>query len=284
MMTTSEELLLGYDLDAWQGYGDKVPITVNLSGTATVSTLVVGMSGSGKSESIKSLLARLGKQQDCIVYFGDFKQDDTFNFLRDCPRYYPFYQTEEALDEVYEIMHKRQSGEDKSRNIVVFIWDEYMANMLALLGTDKKRAEGIMRKVSEILMLGRSMRVFMITSMQRCDAVAFPAGSRLNYGVVIILGAPIKSIYEMLLSKEQIDRIGDRSFRAGEGVLLLQGVDLRFIKMPRIKDERSLQELCIEALTRTIPEGADGEAVEAPRRLVLPDVSTHTNKPDDIRL
>ena len=88
----------------------------------------------------------------------------------------------------------------------------------------------------------------------------------------------------MLLSKEQIDRIGDRSFRAGEGVLLLQGVDLRFIKMPRIKDERSLQELCIEALTRTIPEGADGEAVEAPRRLVLPDVSTHTNKLDDIRL
>ena len=267
MMTTSDELLLGYDLDAWQGYGERVPITVNLSGTATVSTLVVGMSGSGKSESIKSLLARLGKQQDIVVYFGDFKQDDTFSFLRECPRYYPYYQTEEALDKVYEIMHKRQSGEDNSRTPIVLIWDEYMANMLALLGTDKKRAESIMRKVSEILMLGRSMRVFLITSMQRCDAVAFPAGSRLNYGLMLVLGAPIRSIYEMLLSKEQIERIGDRTFRAGEGVLLLQGVDLRFIKMPRYREEKSLCGLCIDALSRPIPEGADGEAVEAPRRI-----------------
>lgn len=166
----------------------------------------------------------------------------------------------------------------------MFIWDEYMANILALLSTDKKRAEGIMRKVSEILMLGRSMKVFLITSMQRCDAVAFPAGSRLNYGYVIILGSPIKSIYEMLLSKEQIDRIGEREFKVGEGVLLAQGLHLNFIKMPRINNKELLQALCIDALSRSIPEGADGEAVEAPRRTVLPDVSTHTNKPDDIRL
>ena len=279
-----DELILGYDLDAWQAYGDKKPIAMNISGTVAASTLVVGMSGSGKSQSIKSLLARLSKQQDSVIYFGDFKQDDTFSFLRDCPRYYSYYQTEEALDIVYGIMHKRQSGEDNSRNPIVFIWDEYMANMLALLSTDKKRAEGIMRKVSEILMLGRSMKVFLITSMQRCDAVAFPAGSRLNYGNVIILGAPIKSIYEMLLSKEQIDRIGEREFKVGEGVFVAQGVDLKFIKMPRIKDEMLLQALCVDALSRTNPEGADGEAVEAPRRSVLPDVSTHTNKLDDIRL
>ncbi|MCR5383392.1 MAG: type IV secretory system conjugative DNA transfer family protein [Saccharofermentans sp.] len=279
-----EELILGYDLDTWQAYGNKKAIAMNLSGNVAASTLVVGMSGSGKSESIKCLLARLSKQQDSVIFFGDFKQDDTFSFLRDCPRYYPFYQTEEALDKVYEIMHNRQLGEDTTRNPIVFIWDEYMANILALLSTDKKRAENIMRKVSEILMLGRSMKVFLITSMQRCDATAFPAGSRLNYGNVIILGAPIKSIYEMLLSKEQIDRIGDRVFKVGEGVALLQGVDLRFIKMPRVNDEQRMKDLCIDALTRTIPEGADGEAVESPRRLVLPDVNTHASKPDDIRL
>lgn len=80
-----DKLIFGYDLDTWQGYGKKKPLEMNLSGTVAASTLVVGMAGSGKSESIKCLLARLGIQKDCVIYFGDFKQDDTFSFLRDCP-------------------------------------------------------------------------------------------------------------------------------------------------------------------------------------------------------
>ena len=46
-------------------------------------------------------------------------------------------------------------------------WDEYMANILSLQGIDKKKAEGVMRKVSEILMLGRSLSVRLVISCQR---------------------------------------------------------------------------------------------------------------------
>ena len=54
----------------------------------------------------------------------------------------------------------------------------------------------------------------------------------------------------MLIPKEYIERIGDRQFKIGEGVVLLQGSELHFIKVPVIRDEDKLQRICIEALNR----------------------------------
>lgn len=87
-------------------------------------------------------------------------------------------------------------------------------------------------------------------SCQRPDAVVFPAGSRLNYGVVIIVGAAIKSIYEMLIPSEYIEKIGERKFKIGEGIVLLQGSQLHFIKVPVIRNIEKMQNICIEALNR----------------------------------
>lgn len=80
-------------------------------------------------------LLRITPRRLYVVYFADFKQDDSFAHLRGCPRYYPYDKTIDALEEVYEIMHMRQRGEDNSRHYVTLVWDEYMANILALLGT-----------------------------------------------------------------------------------------------------------------------------------------------------
>lgn len=136
-------------------------------------TLICGMSGSGKSYLTNQYFARicLHGGADSVVYFADFKQDDSFSYLRECPRYYPYDKTINALEEVYEIMHERQCGKDVSRHFVTLVWDEYMANILSLLGTEKKKAEGVMRKVSEILMIGRSLAVRIIVTCQRGDIV-----------------------------------------------------------------------------------------------------------------
>lgn len=248
-MMKQSKLLLGYDYDSWYNYKEKTPITTEVSTNTNSHTLICGMSGSGKSYLTNQIFARLcmfgGK-----VYFADFKQDDSFTHLRGCPRYYPYDKTLEALDEVYTILHNRQSGADTSREFVTLIWDEYIANVLSLLSTDKKKAENVMRKVSELLMLGRSLAVRLICSCQRPDAAAFPTGSRLNYGVIIIVGAAIKSIYEMLIPKEYIELMGNRQFKVGEGVVLLQGTKMHFIKVPVIRNEQQLKEICIEALSR----------------------------------
>ena len=251
MMSSDSNLVLGYDYDKWHGYGEKQPIITDISTKTNSHTLLCGMSGSGKSYALNLLFARICNAGiEGVVYFSDYKQDDQFTYLRNCPRYYPYNNSIEALEEVYGILHKRQSGEDKSRNPVTLIWDEYMANILAIQSMEKKKADEVMRKVSEILMLGRSLAVRLVISCQRPDASAFPSGSRLNYGIIIVVGAPIRSIYVMLIPKEYIDEIGERKFSVGEGVALLQGSQLKFIKIPMVRDMEKMQQVCIDALTR----------------------------------
>lgn len=181
-MMIPSELLVGYDYDAWYGYSEKIPVVIDASTKNNSQTLICGMSGSGKSFLTNQYMVRICRHggKESKVYFADFKQDDSFSHLRKCPRYYPYDKTIEALDEVYEIMHKRQCGEDTSRNYITLIWDEYMANILAILGSQKKKAEAVMHKVSEILMLGRSLAVRLVIACQRPDATAFPTGSRLT--------------------------------------------------------------------------------------------------------
>jgi len=251
-MMSSKLLVLGYSFDHWHDYGAKEPIVTDLSIKTNSHILLCGLSGSGKSYAVNLLFAKIisAEKEAGKVYFADFKQEDEFAYLRNCPRYYPYDRTIEALEIVYDILHKRQSGEDTSRSPVTLIWDEYMANILSLQNTEKKRADEIMRKISEILMIGRSLAVRLVISCQRPDATAFPSGSRLNYGIIIILGASISSIYEMLLPKEYIAEIGERTFERGEGVVLLQGSHLHFIKVPTVKDIEKMKQICIEALTR----------------------------------
>lgn len=249
-IANSNSLTLGYDYDRWYDWGQKEAITVDLSPVTNSHSLVCGMSGSGKSFCENILFSKLALlSPDSEIYFADYKQDDLFQHLRGCPHYYPYKESLKALDIVYDKLHKRQTNEDTKRHPITLIWDEYMANMLALQGEDKKNATIAMNKVSEILMLGRSLSVRFFTSCQRPDASAFPSGSRLNYGIIIILGAPIRSIYEMLIPTEYIDKIGDREFRTGEGIVLLQGSELHFIKVPIVQNIDRMKELCIKALS-----------------------------------
>lgn len=246
----SHGLVLGYDLDRWNDYGEKSPITIDISPKENSHILTCGMSGSGKSYMEHQLLARLilAEQNNGGEYFfSDYKGDDTFSYLQGCPRYFTYKDTLQALDAVHARLLARQSGEDTTRHPVTLIWDEYMAQVLNLISEDKKTAAVVMGKVSEILLLGRSLSVRLVVACQRPDALAFPAGSRLNYGVVVVLGAAVRSIYEMLLP-DHMEQVKGRQFGRGEGVVLLQGSELRFIKVPVIRDEQRMRQICKEAL------------------------------------
>jgi len=249
-MMTNSNLTIGYDFDKWYDYELKEPITVDISPATNSHILICGMSGSGKSFCENILFAKLAlADSKGEIYFADYKQDDQFAYLRSCFRYYPYKDTLKALEAVYEKLHKRLTNEDKEKYPITLIWDEYIANILSLQNEDKKAATLAMNKVSEILMLGRSLSIRFFTSCQRAEASAFPSGSRLNYGNILILGAPIRSIYEMLIPTEYIDKIGDREFKTGEGIILLQGSVLRFIKVPIIQNVDGMREICIKALS-----------------------------------
>ena len=189
MIESNNTLTLGYDLEYWKNFGIKKEISVDISPQTNSNILLSGMSGSGKSFSEFGLLTKLILADPSgEFYFADYKADDMFECLRGTPRYRSFKQTTELLDIVRDRLDARMSGEDKTRHPITLIWDEYVANILALMREDKTKATIVMNKVSEILLMGRSKSVRIICSCQRPDAVVFPLGSRLNYGVVIEIG------------------------------------------------------------------------------------------------
>lgn len=252
-MNSNPSLVLGYDLDRWKNYGLKEPITIDISPATNSHIILCGMSGSGKSYMEHQLLARLIRaEQDRggEYYFAAYKGIDGFTYLKDCPRFFPYKAAFAALDAVHARLIARQS-EDTSRTPVTLIWDEYMAATLNLINEDKKVATVMMNKVAEILQLGRSLAVRLVIACQRPDALAFPAGARLNYGVIIVVGAPVRSIYEMLLP-DHLEQVKGRQFGQGEGVVLLQGSELRFIKVPTVQNEERMRQICIEALSNPI--------------------------------
>lgn len=250
-MTRSKcKLNLGYDFDAFLNYGGKEEISVNLGSIENTHIILSGMSGSGKSTALLTIYAKLVKAESSgIYYFADFKQDSSFKFLNQCSRYYPFEQCIKAVETVFEILLNRQSGKEQYEEPVTLIFDEYVAYILYLMEIDKKKAESVMSKISTMLMLGSSLKVRLVLACQRPDASVFKNGSRLNFGIIIILGASIKSIYEMLLPKEYIDLIGERIFKVGEGVVLLQNSELYFVKMPIIRNKSKLKEICSVGLS-----------------------------------
>ncbi len=251
--TPTPRLVLGYDLDAWNAMGIKEPITIDLSPKTNTHMIIAGLSGSGKSYLEQAIVAKLAlREEQGKFYWGDFKGEDDFSYLQGCSRYFPYTHTFEALDIVHAQLMARQSDEDTSRNPITLIWDEYMAQMLALLSADKKAASAVMAKMGEILMLGRSKAVRIITACQRPDALAFPAGSRLNYGVVIVLGSAAKSTYEMLLP-DFLDDVKGRRFSRGEGVVVMQGAELHFLKVPEIRDMERVRGICKKALGDSPP-------------------------------
>ena len=241
-------LTLGYELDTWKNCGITTPISIDLSTSTNSHIILTGMSGSGKSYLERAILAKLSlAEPQGEIYFADYKGDDSFAFLHGCPRYFFYRDSLDALDVVHARLLARQAGEDKTRHPITLIWDEYMAAILNLLSEDKKKAAIVMGKVSEILLLGRSLGVRFICVCQRPDALAFPAGSRLNYGVIVILGAAVRSIYEMLMPDFK-GAVEGRQFSRGEGVVLLQGAELHYLKVPLVQNEKRLERLCITAL------------------------------------
>lgn len=252
-MTNSNSLTLGYELDAWNDYGRKIPITIDLSPQNNSHVLICGMSGSGKSYFEQAVLAKLFLvDPNSEIFFADYKGDDSFSYLRNCSNFYSYRNSLDALDTVHSRLLARQSGEDTSRTPVTLIWDEYMAAVLNLLAEDKKKAAAVMGKVSELLLLGRSLSVRFVCVCQRPDALAFPAGSRLNYGVIVVLGAAVRSIYEMLIPDFR-EQVQGRQFDRGEGVVLLQGSELHYIKVPTVRDAERMERLCSEALNPRRP-------------------------------
>lgn len=204
--------------------------------------LIIGATGSGKTFFLKTILGRIGLNiPNSKVFLCNYKADDDFHFLRGCPRYYEFNKCQEGLNEVYNAILSRQSNIDQSRDALILAFDEFAAYISNV--ADKKTAEEEKRKLSTLLMLGRSFNIHIFVSQQRGDAQFFST-ARDNFSAIIAFGNLSNESKQMFFSeyKDQMAPVSD----IGAGYMITNnGARLRQIQVPFIRDTSKL-EVCIK--------------------------------------
>lgn len=207
--------------------------------------VVFGATGSGKTYFTKLLLGKIALHEPTAqLRVCDFKGDDDFSFLNGCDRFHRFMDCGAGLGEFYQQFSARQSGEDKSRNMLVLFFDEWASYCNNL---DKKAVEEEKRKLAALLMLGRSFRVHVIVSQQRADAAYFNA-ARDNFNLVIGLGNLSEESKNMLFHEFKEQMKPDR--KQGTGYMLTNGTNLTAVHVPAISDMKKLHRTILQGIQR----------------------------------
>lgn len=207
--------------------------------------IVIGSTGSGKTYFTKLLLGKIALRiEDSQLYICDFKGDDDFGFLSGSERFFKFADCQNGLQIFYERFKMRQSGEDKTRNMIVLFFDEWASYCNFL---DKKVIEEEKKKLSNLLMLGRSFNVHIIVSQQRADAQYFST-ARDNFNVVIGLGNLSDESKGMFFSEYKKLMLPNRA--QGTGYMLNNGTDFTSVKVPIISDFDKLHNYIMKGATR----------------------------------
>ena len=220
---------LGYYLDLYYEMGKRIAITKPINSHCHL--LLTGGSGSGKSYALLYLLGNVLKEcPEIIVYFCDFKQSAEFSFLSGYPHYYSGGACYQGIMDYYKKFQDiRKSGKVTSRYLL--ICDEYPALLHYYMSLDKKKANDLLMRIAEILMMGRGLSFGCWIVTQRADAQLFQNGARDNFMVLIALGRLSKEQRTMLFSGEELP---ERVYQRGEGLILADGDSIHEIKIPMI--------------------------------------------------
>lgn len=153
--------------------------------------LVVGASGAGKTYTCKQILADIINQHDSTkkenenieIILCDYKGDGDFEIFKEFQNCYRYQEVKEGFLRFYNILKNRQSGNDYSRSPVYLYFDEWASFILSISSQDKKEADNLKMKLTEILQLSRSFNLHTICSLQRAEASYFLNGARDNFPI-----------------------------------------------------------------------------------------------------
>jgi len=205
---------------------------------------IAGSTGTGKTYCLKLLLARIAKDvQESNLTICDYKGDTDFSFLTGAEHFYRFDKCYEGLTIFYEaFLSAQQSGKVQGKHF--FVFDEWASFLINL---DKKEADDAKKKLSTLLMLGRSFGYHVILSQQRLDAEYF-GKTRDNFSVLIILGNPSKEVQEMCLRDFKDSINNDR--QRGTGYMVINGSVMKKIVVPQITSMERVERYILEATVR----------------------------------
>ena len=159
MMKTSINILNAID--------DNKKISITL--TSCPHYLITGGTGSGKTTFSLYLIAKLClSYKEATVYILDFKGDEHFQRFNSYENYFSYTDCMIGLKEIYEIFNNRLINTEDFSPLIIFI-DE-LASMISYFSGSNSEKNKIQKIIAEILMMGRSKKVHIITSTQRPDS------------------------------------------------------------------------------------------------------------------
>lgn len=237
-------MILAYDYNIWFKFNIKSPIKINLR--THPNLLMTGVSGSGKSYAMEFLLRNVLSDYKVEITFCNFKKSDDFKFLSDYKKYYTYKECGKGLEEFYTHFKDIQDEDiEFSGKYHLIVFDEFPAFIMSTTLEDKKKAEMYKMMISELLMLCRSYGYGVWLVMQRPDSTFLANGARSNFHSVITVGNINRDMKTMLYSGEELF---DRLYQVGEGICWIDGIGLKEIKFPKIKDKKYLDNQILNRL------------------------------------
>lgn len=226
-------LQLGYNILT----GKPIIADIEITGHACL----VGGTGSGKSVATLYLLYNLLKNYNVKLTICDFKKSGDYKGISD--RFAEFNEVTGCIEEYY---YEYEITLENSSQIKLLLVDEYAGYIIWAAQNDKKKAEEIKQKISEILMLGRSRHCFIWCIQQRISASLFPTGIGAidNFQICIGLGRLSVDSRKSLFAGEHLDNIAfEERFhpKTGQGLVLIDGQELQAIQIPYIADKARLK-------------------------------------------
>jgi len=200
--------------------------------------LCVGATNSGKSYGLSLYLGKIAKYEPTTtLVICDFKKG-SFGWLEGQDGFYGYTDCVAGIDAVYAEFTARLEANDAERNSrrIVLLVDEYAALVSSL---DKKSADDLKQKIGNMLMQGRSLKINIVTGLQRADSSYFHSGARDQYTAVLMLGNLSKE-QKSMLAYDYRDEMDDLNAQ-GEGYLLLDGRGLFRVQVPHVTDTDKLR-------------------------------------------
>lgn len=225
------------NFDDFLKYSNELPpYKLFLDGRSRVKlqhTLLVGMTGSGKSYSLYSLLLQMvNKSVAYHLYLADPK-GSSLAVLGDAiaPQSTAVSMEEitEQLTAFVELMRQRKMElkellkgkldadySDFGMEAHIFIFDEYASFAAVLASCEKKERDRVKALLYEIILQGRQLGFFLFLAMQKSDATLLETALRDNIPLKIVLGNSEQQTYVTAFGAGV--QIPQRHYLVGEGV------------------------------------------------------------------
>lgn len=193
--------------------------------------MVVGNTGSGKTQLAQYIISCLLEQGVRVIYCDPKNDDDMRLFMQGNSAVYVTKENEIAkvVRETEEEVRLREQDLQKigikeaEFNPVFLFFDEMIA--FAKIA-EKKTYEETAKRLSTIVVTGRSKRVYAGMILQRPDTAFIEGAIRDNLGCRICMGQMSETAYKMAFGSDFSDIKNNRR-EIGSGLIYRQGVDTK---------------------------------------------------------